>query len=375
MPMNHKTLLSLGLLLLCLTLTFSQAQSASSDEEFQLGLVLPLTGSLEAVGNAVKNASELALEEINQTAPLNISFVVEDSASTAEGAVTAFNNLIEQGVTAIIGPVTSSASEQAFPIAQESGILTLSPLAAAGGLSEIGDYVFQANLTTDVVIPNGVALTQASLGYQNVAILVDTNDLFSQSAYEVLLDSFEAQNINVVATETLVTDDTDFSAQLGRIQDAEPDAIFISTLPLEGVGILQQAKELGLSDESRFIIPFAFSTDEIALAQDAAEGVITFSTWTSFAPNPGNQAFVDAYSTTYGTEPSRFLAQGYASVYIFAQALQNATSTDAADLRDALADIQNLDTILGQFSFDETGKAIYNPIMLVVNNAQFEVFE
>ncbi len=356
----------------------SQTQSNIDDnnKEFQVGVILPLTGSLKVVGNAVRNASELALEEINNESSTKIRFIVEDSNSTPEGAVEAFNKLVNQdGVTAIIGPVTSSASKATFPLAQEKQVVALSPLAAASGLSQIGDYVFQANLTTDAVIPGGVELTKAKLGYQKVAVLVDNNDLFSQSAYETLVKTFGNQEIEILATEFIENNDTNFSVQLNRIKDVNPDAIFISTLPLEAVGILTQAKEAGISEDIPFIIPFAFSTDEIELAGDAAEGVITFSTWTSFSDAPGNKAFVENYNAKHDAIPSRFLAQGYATVYIFAEALNNAKSTDSNAIRDALADITDLDTILGKFSMDDSGQAVYDPIIIIVNNGEFEVFK
>ena len=50
-------------------------------------------------------------------------------------------------------------------------------------------------------------------------------------------------------------------------------------------------------------------------------------------------------------------------------------SMDSSVIRSALANIRELDTVLGQFSFDPNGDGIYNPIVLVVVNGKFEVFE
>ncbi|MCA9838420.1 MAG: ABC transporter substrate-binding protein [Trueperaceae bacterium] len=373
MKPNRPYVVKLCVFLSIVVLSFVQSQADSEGGVFSVGIVLPLTGSLEEVGKGVLRASELALEEINNLYAKKIRFIVEDSGSTAEGAAEAFTKLIKQeGVTAIIGPVTSSAAKMSFPIAQDNRVLTLSPLAAASGLAELGDYVFQANLTTDVVIPGGVKLTQERLAYKKVAVLVDRADLFSQSTFEVLEKTFVERELELVVTQTLETGDTDLSSQITRIKEAKPDVIFISTLPLEAVQILKQLRAQDL--EQPIIIPFAFSTDEIALAGDNAEGVITFSTWTSFSNSPGNSAFVENYSAKYGSPPSRFLAQGYASVYLFAQALNTTRAFDSDGLRDALSAITDFDTILGKFSFDERGRAIYDPIILVVKQGDFEVF-
>ena len=40
-----------------------------------------------------------------------------------------------------------------------------------------------------------------------------------------------------------------------------------------------------------------------------------------------------------------------------------------------MAGIRNLDTILGQFSFNNDGDAVYEATVLIVRNGQFEVFE
>ncbi|MEE9303254.1 MAG: ABC transporter substrate-binding protein [Thiotrichaceae bacterium] len=347
-------------------------------EEIPVGVVLPLSGSLEALGVTLRNAAELALEEINAKNNVpqskNLRFIIEDSGSTPEGAVAAYNKLIQNdGVNFIIGPTTSSASKEAFPIAQQNQVIGFSPLAAAKGLSDIGDFIFQANLTVDVVIPGGVELTVNQFGYQKVAILVDNTDLFSQSANNVLVETFNNKGIEILATEILATNDTDFTAQLTHIKTLNPDAIFISTLPNEAVRILTQARTIGIPNNVTIIIPLAFSTVEVEQAGSAAEGVVTFSTWVSTAETPGNQAFVESYQEQYGAEPSRFLAQQYAAVHIFAEALNTAQATDSSAIRDALLSIKDFDTILGKFSFESSGRAVYDPIILVVKNGKLEV--
>ncbi len=347
-------------------------------EEISIGVVLPLSGPIESIGTTMLNAAELALEEINraQLCNANIKFIVKDSKSTVEDAVLAFNELIDQdSVTAVIGPATSSASQTAFPIAQQNQVVSLSPTAAASGLAETGDYAFQANLTVDVVIPGGVRSTQQKIGYQKAAVLVDSTDVFSQSAYEALESAFNDNGVELLTTETLVTDDVDFSAQLNRIKDASPDAVYILTLPNEAVGVLTQARDLGIPEDVTILVPFALSATEIETAGAAAEGVVTFSTWISSAKTPGNQAFVENYRAKHGVEPNRFLAQAYASVYILAEAIRSAGSVDSGAIRDAMADIRNLDTVLGEFSIDANGRGVYDPILLIVNNGELEIFE
>jgi branched-chain amino acid transport system substrate-binding protein len=341
--------------------------------EIPIGVVVALTGRFAGeIGIPMLNGFELARDEINNSGQLGeatITFITEDDQS--ESAVDAFNKLIHQdGVSAITGLAISGQAIHSFPIAQENGVVCFSSVSSASGLSAIGDFIFRASLTVDRMVPVGVATTREKLGYQRVAVLYDRIDLYSQSGYEALTEAFADNGVEVVATETFETGDTDFSAQLTRIEALDPDAVFVSALSPEMTLILIQGRDLGTS----FII-LEMTIDEVKAAGAAAEGAITFTSWIHTASTPGNQAFVQKYEETYGQNPNPWAAQSYAAVYILAEAIGDAQSKHPTAIRDAMANIMDFDTVLGQFSFDVVGDAVYNPIILIVDNGQFQVFE
>ena len=344
-------------------------------DEMSIGVVLPLTGHLASAGALMKHGLDLALGEINnrQLGNTQFKFIIEDDTSTPEGAVAAFNTLIhEDGVSVILGPASSSATEAAFPIADENQIVAISPTAGARGLTAISDFVFRIPLTTDIVVTKGIEVTSAKLGYQRVATMYDETDLFSTDRDKALQEAFIAKGVEVLTTEPFRSGDIDFSAQLTRIQALNPDAIFVSALPPEKPGILVQAGELGIS------VPFIVSSVthvEVEAAGAAAEGVITFIGWLPTDDTPGNQAFVKNYSDVYGMEPNAFAASSYAAVYILAAAIKNAQSTDSTAIRDALANISDLDTVLGKVSFNADGDAVYAPRVLIVKDGTLQPFE
>ena len=345
--------------------------------EIAIGLVYPITGRLASIGTEMESGFGLALEEINnsQLSNAKLKFVTEDSQGNAEGAIAAFNKLVHQdGVSIILGPATSSAAEAAFPIAQQNGVVVISATAAARGLGAIGDFAFRTILTTDVLITNGINATQATLGYQKAAIIYDETDLFSADGAEVMGAALTANGVEILTTQTFQSGDTDFSAQLTHIKDLNPDVIFVSALPPDKPEILIQARQLGIPDSVTFIIN-TLTTADVQAAGDAAEGAIAFTSWVNTADTPGNQVFVQNYRAAYGIEPDIWAAQPYASVYILAKAIADAQSTDATAIRDALANITDLDTVLGKFSFDAVGDAVYDPVVLIVQNGELQTFE
>ena len=131
----------------------------------------------------------LAQAEINAAQRVPLRFIIEDDKSTIEGAIQAFNKLIHKdGVVAILGPASSTQVEVAFPVAEENGVVAIAASSAAQGLSALGDYVFRVNQTVEKIIPRGVQLTHEKLGYQRVAKLVTSDDVYSQSADALFLN-------------------------------------------------------------------------------------------------------------------------------------------------------------------------------------------
>ena len=345
--------------------------------EIPIGVVIALTGRFaNDVGIPMHIGFELARQEINHSGMLGdatITFITEDDRS--ESSVEAFNKLIHQdGVSAITGLAISDQAVHSFPIAQENGVVAFSSVSSASGLSAIGDFIFRAGLTIDSLNPSGVQITQGKLGYTTAATIYDETDLYSTSSHKGFQEALAENGVEIVSTETFQGGDTDFSAQLSRIMEANPEAIFISTLPPEMPLILTQGRELGIPDSVPFIIP-AIAIEQVAAAGNAAEGVITFIGWSSLAATPGNQAFIQSYTETYGMQPNAWAAQSYATLHILAAAIATTQSTDSAAIRDALANTTNMDTILGQFSFDEVGDAVYDPQILIVKDGEFAVFE
>jgi branched-chain amino acid transport system substrate-binding protein len=353
-------------------------QMEAIDGEILVGAVYPVTGHSSLAGPSVEYGIELAVAEINnsQHSDVKIKIITEDGQSTVAGAVEAFNKLIhEDKVSVILGPGSSSQVQEAFPIAHQNQVVAISPSSAATGLSAIGDFVFRTNLTTDVLIPNGVRVTQEKLGYQKVATLYDNIDLFSRTSDAELRKALTDNGVEILTAESFQTEETDLSAQLTRIKASNPDAIFISSTVGDISDILIQGRALGIPSDIPFIVNLTLSRDLVAAAGEAAEGTITFTSWDSTANTPGNQAFVQNYSTKYGMEPNIWAAQFYAAVHILAKGVADAQSTDPKAIAAALAEIRDFDMILGPFSFNEVGDAVYDPIVLIVKDGEFEVFK
>ena len=359
----------------------SESEPPPLPDELLIGLVMPQSGAFvdgPDDPDIVRyiNGFYLARDEINnaQLAPPHIRFILEDNKSTSDGAIAAYNKLIhEDGVIALLGPATSTLTEAAFPVAEENQTVAIAPTSASQGLSALGDYVFRVNLTVEKLIPRGVRVTQEKLGYQRVALIVDTLDAFSRSANDVYTETLAEIGVKLLTTETFSTLDEDLRPQLTRIRDLNPEAVLVAANSFDQPAILMQGREVGIPDDVPFIVPL-MGVGEVQHAGAAADGAITFTTWTNTADTPGNQAFVRDFTAKYDAEPSVFSALAYTSVQLLVNAISQAGSTDSDAIREALAGTSDFETVLGGFSFDAVGDAVYDPIILVAREGAFHPF-
>ena len=90
--------------------------------------------------------------------------------------------------------------------------------------------------------------------------------------------ALEAEGVQIVDTETFADKDTDFSAQLTKIQQANPDVIVVASLYQEGALIMKKMREMGMKQP--VIGSNGFNSPEfIKIAGAAADGVIVGTPW------------------------------------------------------------------------------------------------
>jgi len=346
----------------------------------KIGAAHALSGPIALYGTPIKQGIELAIQEINDQHYLGdnmtLEVVYEDTNGDKEQSISVFEKLINQdNVVAILGPTLSNSAFAADPVAQEAGIPVIGSSNTASGITDMGDYVFRTSLPESAVIPNTIKVMVEQNGLQRVAVMYGNDDQFTQSGYEVFVAALQDNGVEVITTDTFAKGDTDFSAQLTKIKSLEPQAIVASALAEEAANIMIQARQLGISEDIYFIGGNGFNSPKLAeIAGPAAEGAISGAAWFISNPTPENTAFVAAYQAAYGADPDQFAAQAYTAAWVLAKAIKDAGSSDPAAIRDALVNIQDLPTPLGNFSFDANRDPVHTPVVLIVKDGKFALF-
>ncbi len=361
-------------------LTGSMDFAAAAGKETKIGLAFSMTGAAAGYGTTQKNGVQLAVDEINAIAGadgLKLIPIFDDDASTPQQGVNVFNKFINADkVSLIIGPTLSNTAQVTNRIAQQAGVPVLGISNTAKGITEIGDFIFRNSLSEMVVIPNTIKVAKEKLKITKVAVLYGNDDAFTKAGYDAFKKALQDAGITIINEQTFAKGDRDFSPQLTQIKSRNPDAIVVSALVEEASGIVSQARKIDIPKSIPIIGGNGFNSPGLMKnAGDAAEGVIVGAAWNTSSSSPLNRKFVDAYNSKYGSLPDQFAAQAYAGVYIAYQAIGKAPSPDNhMAIRDALAHIKDMDTVLGKFSFTNGRDADYIPVVQIVKDGKFTIF-
>ena len=357
--------------------TTSEGDSTNADGTVsaKIGVISYLSGPGAAYGEAITNGFNLALDEINEKGDVKIELVIEDSAGKQEQALTVAQKLMsDDEIVALLGPTLSTEMNVVAPEADLNGIPIMGTSTTAAGIPQIGEYVFRNSLPESLAIPAALEKAVDANDAKTVAILYGNDDLFTKSGFDTMKEEAENMGLDILTIETFQKGQSDYNALLTKIKDLNPDLILASALYNEGAVIMDQARKMGI--EVPFVGGNGFNSPQvIEIAGDASEGLIVATPWFGDKDEPKVQEFVKKYEEEYGAKPDQFAAQAYDALYIMAEGLKNAGEADRDALRDSLAEIKDLDGVLGKFSFDKDGDVVMEPTVLVIKEGKFQLFE
>ena len=355
--------------------------STESGATFKIGAIGPLTGGAAAYGNAVCNAAELAVEEINAAGGINgyqVEYSKEDDELNAEKSVHAYNTLKDWGMQILVGSTTSACSIAVSEYTKADSMFQLTPSGSAEDCVKY-DNVFRVCFSD----PNqGIASAQY-ISNKNLAtkvgIIYDSSDVYSTGIYQKFVEEAAGKNFEVVSQEAFTQDNnTDFSVQLQKAKDAGADLVFLPIYYKDASLILTQANTMGYK-------PIFFGVDGMDgiltvenFDTKLAEGVMLLTPFAADATDDLTVNFVKNYQDKYGETPNQFAADAYDAVYIIKQALESKNVTpdmSTADICDAIksamTEIEASGLTSSKMTWDASGEPNKEPKAVVIKDGAY----
>lgn len=353
-----------------------EATTKKTDEAatIKIGGLGPLTGPLAIYGVTATNGSKLAFEKINKNGGIlgkQVEFVLFDEKGDSTEAVTAYNRLVDEGVVALVGDITSKPSLAVAEIAAQDNMPMITPTGTQFNITEAGPNVFRVCFTDPyqgVILAN---LAKNNLKANTVAIMVNNSSDYSDGVAEAFIKEAERLGLKIVAKEGYAEGDKDFRAQLTKVAATNPDVLLVPDYYEQVALITTQAREVGV--KSTFIGPDGW--DGVAKALDSsAYGAVENSYFTNHYSvedtNEKVQNFLKAYREKYKDEPSAFSALSYDAAYLMKDAIEKAGSTDKDAIVKAMKE-SDFAGVTGHLRFDEKNNPVKAVTVLKVVNGNY----
>ena len=325
--------------LACASAMLLSTTAFADGDAFKVGGIGPVTGGAAVYGQAVKNATELAVNEINALGGVQFEFQFEDDEHDAEKAVNAYNSLKDWGMQLLLGTVTSAPC---IAVAAETANDNMFQLTPSGSAVECvqNPNAFRVCFSD----PNQGTAAAQYIGENKIAtkigVIYDSSDVYSSGIYEKFAAEAANQGLEIVSAEAFTADSkTDFTVQLQKAKDAGAELVFLPIYYTEASLILTQANGMGFA-------PMFFGCDGLdgllnveGFDTSLAEGVMLLTPFAADADDELTQKFVAAYKEAYGDTPNQFAADAYDGMYAIKAAIEKSGVTpdmSASDICDAM---------------------------------------
>lgn len=359
--MKKKLLSGLVALMMSTSVLVGCGSSGSDSEVIKIGGIGPLTGSASTYGNSAKEGADLFIKEINDAGGINgkkIELIFEDDQATPDGAMQAFNKLVDKdGVSAILGGVTSGATLAIAKNSTERQIPMITPTGTEPSITnEGGDFMFRGCFIDSFQGEILAKYTTDNLNKKTAAVLYNAGSDYSIGIAKAYKETLEKNGGTVVEYLSYNDGDTDFKAQLTKIKGSNPDVIVLPDY-YNVVGLIaKQARDISIT--SQFLGGDGWESEELVeIGGEAVDGALYINHYYSGDTSEIVKNFVESYKKEYNKEPDAFAALAYDSARVLVEAIKNADSTDGTAIKDELAKIE-LESVTGKISFNEERSAI-----------------
>ncbi len=357
-----------------------QGAAQTPGREVVLGAIVPSSGPFAEWGRTNTVTLQMLEKQVNDAGGVNgakLKIIIVDDATRPAQATNALRKLAgDDKVLAIAGPLTSSAAEVTFPVANEMKVVATSQASSKPGVAKLNrPWAFRNTIDEGILGKTTVPYFKKAFDIKSVTVIYDAKDATAATVGTRIMPALMKENDIKVANESDLlsfnTGDLDVSAQVTKMKSLNPDGVVVSADYSQAVTVIREMKRQGL------IKPVVGATQLISSAiLKAAPEIPIVAPATFYATMKGEKAekFVGDLQPllrkTSGLppeiEPSMYDANIYETVSMYIDAVKKAGVTgkpedleaDRAKIRDYMAKLVGFPGLGGPIGFNDDGDAI-----------------
>ncbi len=350
-----------------------------------IGLVTDLTGRFVSFGKDIEAATNLAVEKINSEGGINgspLEIVIFDTSGEPDQAVVGLRELVDRGVFAISGPLSSGESEVVFAQAAQLQIPIITGTANKEGITELGEgWALRNTATNTALYLVAMPAWAEEYGIKTAVLVFDEEEPVTAAAARFSIPGVAPKvGIDIVNADSPITfarGQTDFSTTVQRIRETEADGLIIMSAPAEA-GLI--ARELARQGETRPVLGHPAQGSNTFFTQ-GGEDINNWVLPSIFNPQSGDSdtlAYVEAMAAADPEPPTvPEAANYYDNILMLAEVMRAAgingdtpPEEARATIREALLDLTDFDGVAGTISFNGNVDATKTVYVNVVKNGE-----
>lgn len=332
-------------------------------QNLTIGAPQPMTGPDAPFGDKFQKAYSMAVEEINAAGGVNgkkIEVIIEDHQAKNPLAATVAERLIQQRQVLILtGGRASGQAVEIASIAQRLKTPYLVDHPSADIITSKGfEWVFRNN-PTGSIYPQAFNkfISEVPGAMPKSAAVIYDNTVFGKTIANSAMTFLKSKNVPIVNDEAYPVNTLDFKPIMTKVRGNNPDfVLMVAVATTDAILMTRHAKEMGLKPRAFVGFGGGFGVEDFAKQLGPlAENVFSSAAWSGNPNDPKTKAFYDKFHKKYGIYPKEHEVEGYAAIYIIADAMKRAKLTgDVAKDRDAIRQAllqTDMETVFGKVKF------------------------
>jgi branched-chain amino acid transport system substrate-binding protein len=342
-------------MLLAATALFAWSASAQAADPVRIGVALSQTGNLADSAAPYFKGLDLWREQANARGGLAgrpIEFVVYDDRSDPATAARLYEKLItDDKVDLVISSLGSATAATGSAVAEKHKMVMINGGGAAEAIQQRGfKYVFQTAARISSYA-DGILPMIDKYKIKSIA-LVSRDYAAARDISKAIKEQIKGKDVKIVMDEYFPAGTADFSSQIAKGQQLQPDLWIGLLYPSEAIETVRQFHSMNYMP--KFFIANGVSQDDfIKSAGKDAEYALGMSLFEPSLPSEGNKEFVKTYRDKYNSDPGYYSAFGFVAGTVLEAAVKKAGSVDNEKVREALTTLK-IGSVMGKHEVDPT---------------------
>jgi branched-chain amino acid transport system substrate-binding protein len=325
--------------------------AAPASADIKIGVYGPYTGGSAGMGVSMRNGVQMAAEEINKSGGIlgqKVDLILrDDEAKNERGAQIMQEFLEREKVVAVLGPINTGVADNSTRYANEKKVPVIINGSAGAKVNEyfapgVENYIFRLAasdiLQTELVVREAIDVRK----YKKPALICDDTN-YGQGGCTKLKAALAKRNMNPVSVGKFKIKDTDMTAQVQEAKAAGADVLLVYGIGPELAALANSLDRIGWKVDmlGGWTISMEAFIKNAGKNGNGATSPLTFIE--GDLSNARQKTFVETYHVKYNENPISVAvaaAQGYDSLYLLKDAIEQAKSTDGTAIKNALENLK-----------------------------------